>query len=237
MEFRGERECQECHTRWSYFETGSVTCPECGSIRSVGVDERRRHTDRADSLDLAEARRIAGERTLREAAATAEEAARDYVSAKGFIHAGELEPLDETYLAAQELRHVSARVGRSLSLSDEEQRYFISLLEGASDGERPDPGDVPASMKGARGLATASALRAYRDDLRTWLEDTEVVGEATSLVETLGDHVRRVRALDGEIDPADAERLVTAGRSLGAYLRTGEASELERARTALDAVG
>ncbi|MFB6267521.1 MAG: TFIIB-type zinc ribbon-containing protein [Halodesulfurarchaeum sp.] len=237
MEVRGERECQECHARWSYFETGSITCPECGSIRSVGVDERRRHTDRATSLDLSEARRLAGERSLREAADPAEEAAREYIRARGFIHAGELEPLDDTYLAAQELRHAASRVRRALSLSEEEKRYFLSLLEGAPDGDRPDPADVPASMRAARGLATASALRAYRDDLRTWLEDVEVVEEATSVVETLGDHVRRVRALDGDIDPAEAERLVIAGRAVGAYLRTDDVAELERARTALDAVG
>jgi DNA-directed RNA polymerase subunit RPC12/RpoP len=40
MKIRGERECKDCGARWSYYETGSVSCPECGSRRSVGVDDR-----------------------------------------------------------------------------------------------------------------------------------------------------------------------------------------------------
>jgi len=38
MKIRGDRECKSCGTRWSYYETGSIECPACGSVHSVGVD-------------------------------------------------------------------------------------------------------------------------------------------------------------------------------------------------------
>jgi DNA-directed RNA polymerase subunit RPC12/RpoP len=31
MKIRGERECTDCGTRWSYYDTASVECPQCGS--------------------------------------------------------------------------------------------------------------------------------------------------------------------------------------------------------------
>src|SRR6056297_1417065 len=59
MEIRGERECKDCGTRWSYYETGSVACPNCESVRSVGVDEeRKRHTAGQATLDLTEVRNM-----------------------------------------------------------------------------------------------------------------------------------------------------------------------------------
>ncbi|MXR22522.1 endonuclease Q family protein, partial [Halobacterium bonnevillei] len=61
MDVRGERECKSCGTRWSYFETGSVACPECGSVRSVGVGERSQHTDGNATLDLSDAQRAAAD--------------------------------------------------------------------------------------------------------------------------------------------------------------------------------
>jgi len=58
MEIRGERECTDCGERWSYYETGDVACPACGSMQSVGVDEERAlHTTTAGEFDLTEARR------------------------------------------------------------------------------------------------------------------------------------------------------------------------------------
>ncbi len=47
-----ERECTECGTRWSYYETGSIGCPACGSLHSVGLDERTEHTDLRVEFDL-----------------------------------------------------------------------------------------------------------------------------------------------------------------------------------------
>lgn len=236
MEVRGVRECQSCGTQWSYFETGSIECPDCGSMVSVGVGDRELHTDRPVELDLADARERLATGSVRDAADPAGEAALEYIRRRGFIDAGELEPLDGTYVGAHEVRHVAGELGRSLSVTDEESSYFGALLAGATEGERPPPEDVPQSLYAARGLAAAAAVRAYREDLRTWIDRDETVPEAASLVETLGDHVRRVRALDGEVEPAAADRLVRAGRTLGNYFRTGEESELEACRAALESL-
>ena len=234
MDVRGERECQDCGAEWSYYETGSVECPECGSMRSVGIGERRTHTDRPVELDLSAAKEAVAERPVREAAEPAADAAMDYVRARGFIDKGELRPLDETYLAAHEVRHVASMLGRSLSVADDEEYYFIRLLDGAESGDRPPAEDVPDSLRAARGLATAAAVRAYREDLRTWLADRETVAAVTELVGSLETHVRRIRALDGDVPPAEADRLAAAADALGAYLRTDDERELEQARTLLD---
>lgn len=234
MEVRGVRECRSCGTQWSYFETGSTACPECGSMVSVGVGERALHTDRPVELDLSAALDRFADGTVRDAADPAQEAALEYIRSRGFIDAGELQPLDDTYVAAHELRHVASELGRALSVSEAESYYFGQLLKGAADGERPPAEDVPASLHMARGLAAATAVRAYRDDLRTWLDREETVEAAVSQFESLGSHVRRVRALDGAIDPADADRLVTAARRLGEYLRDGDEADLEASRSALE---
>lgn len=236
MDVRGNRVCQDCGAEWSYYETGSITCPECGSVRSVGVGERRTHTDRPVELDLSAAKEAAAAGSVRDAADPAAEAAMAYLRARGFIDAGELEPLDETYIAAHELRHAASILGRRLEISDEEEYYFTRLLDGADAGERPPAEEVPETLRAARGLATAAAVRAYREDLRTWLDDRDVVDAVNELVSTLGTHVRRVRALDGEVSPADADRIAAAADAVGGYLRDGEESELERARALLEGV-
>lgn len=236
MEVRGRRECQDCGTVWSYFETGSTACPECGSMVSVGLGDRKLHTARPAELDLSRAREALATGSVRDATTPATEAVRSYIRARGFIDAGELQGLDPTYLIAHEIRHVASELGRSLSVSDEEAYYFGRLLEGADTADRPEPAEVPPSLHQARGLAAATAVRAYRDDLRTWTDQEPTVEAASSLLESLGSHVRRVRALDGAIDPADADRLVTAARRLGAFFRDGEDADLEASRTALDAL-
>lgn len=234
MDVRGERECRECGAEWSYYETGSVECPECGSLRSVGIGERRTHTDRAVELDLTAAKEALAEQSVRDAAEPAADAAMDYIRARGFIDAGELRPLDDTYLAAHEVRHVASTLGRSLSVTDEEEYYFTRLLDGAERGARPPAEEIPDSLRAARGLACAAAVRAYREDLRTWLADRETVETVTELVGSIETHVRRVRALDGAVSPADADRLAAAADAVGAYLRTGDEQELEQARTLLE---
>jgi uncharacterized Zn finger protein (UPF0148 family) len=236
MEVRGRRECKECGTQWSYFETGSTACPECGSKHSVGIGDRVLHTNRASALDLAEAQELAAAGSLREAAEAASEAALAYIKGRGYIDAGELQLLEETAVAAHELRHAASELGRRLSISEAETYYFGELLEGAPEGERPPPEDVPDSLAGARGLGAAAAVRAYREDLRQWIDREGAPEEASSLLGSLGSQVRRIRALDGTVPPAEADRLVTAARSLGAYLRDDEESDLEQARAALEAL-
>jgi hypothetical protein len=235
MDVRGERECKSCGERWSYYETGSVECPACGSMRSVGVGERSQHTDGNATLDLTEARRAAADGDLRGALDPAVDACRDYCQARGFVSAGNLLDLDDTYLAAQELRRAGVLLGDALRVGDEEEHYVLALLRGAEDGQRPTPEDVPESLQGVRGLAYAAAVDHYRSDLRSFC-DGDVPEPERGLLERLREHGKRVQALDGEVDPDDAERLAAAARAIADSLRGDEAA-VERARTHLERLG
>jgi len=237
MKVRGQRECKDCGTRWSYYETGSVACPDCESLRSVGLDdERREHTDSPATLDLSEVREAVDARPMREVAADAGDRTREYVRKRGFIHAGDLATLDDTYLAAQELRHAADVFGRAFDPDDDEELYFLSLLRGADVGERPDPEAVPQSMHEVRGLAVGDALQEYHRDVTKWTDDNDRDGTGRSALETLGEHVRRVRALEGDVAPQTAESLVAAARELATYLREDDEDALVRARDRLDRV-
>lgn len=239
MKVRGQRECKDCGTRWSYYETGSVECPSCGSLRSVGVDrERQFHTDSPAEFDLTEARE-ATETSLRDAADRAAEIAREYVRKRGFVSGGDLLALDDTYIAAAELRHAADVVGRGLQLDDDEELYFLELLR-ATDGDDPDkrpaPGEVPESMHPIRGLAYAGAVAEYRREMADWLDSSGGSNEAgvaergRDALETLHEHEKRVQALDGDVYPETAELLVEAARDVGRYLREGDDEALASAR-------
>jgi hypothetical protein len=233
MRIRGERECQDCGTRWSYYETGSPNCPDCDSLRSVGLDERTRHTASPATLDLTAARELAAADDLTGATERATETCREFVRRQGFVDAGELAALDDTYLAATELRYVAAAIDRSMRTGDDEKQYLHALLGGADRGERPAPGAVPGSLHAARGLACARAVRAYRREVDTYLDDHPDAA-ASAALGTLLEHVKRVEALDGDVDPETAEKLVRAARGIGTYLREGEAGALVAARERLD---
>lgn len=235
MEIRGERECTECGTRWSYYETGSVNCPQCGSIHSVGTDEERKHhTATPTSLDLTPHRAEVDARPLREIAADAAEDCRDYLRQSGFVHADELCELDETYLAAAELRHVADIAERAMRLDDREERYLLELLERADSGERPDSDDVPRSMRAARGLAAVDAIETYRREIRTLFDEPEPA--VRSVLESLDERTRRIESLEGDVEPTTADGLVAAARELGRYLRDGDESALVRAESRLERV-
>jgi hypothetical protein len=235
MRIRGQRECRDCGTRWSYYETGSVECPSCGSLRSVGTDEERTlHTASPGTLDLTEIRsRWASDESLREVADAASDVCRDYVRGYGFVKGGELQPLSDTYLAAMELRYVAGRIGRALTLDDDDEYYLLSLLRGADRGERPSPEEVPDSLRAARGLAYAEAVSAYRSDLRTYLAD-HPEPSVTELLGPLDGHVKRLEALDGEVPVEESELLVLIAQDLGTYLRADDESAHLRARDRLD---
>ncbi|WP_394742513.1 DUF7117 family protein [Natronococcus roseus] len=222
MKIRGERECTECGTRWSYYETGSVGCPGCGSLRSVGLDDRTEHTDLSVEFDLTSVRNDIDEASVDDLAKRARDRAREHTKRRGFINAGNLRDLDDRYLAAAELRHVADVVGRRRDLEDREELYFLSLLRGADAGERPATDEVPPTLRGARGLAYANAVREYRRDVRNWTQDRELTGAERGALETLGDHVKRIRMLDGDVDPETAERLLEATRDLANGLRGDE---------------
>jgi hypothetical protein len=235
MEIRGERECQDCGARWSYYETGSVNCPECGSVHSVGVEaERRLHTDTAGDRDVTAAREAAAERPLREAAAVAAECVAGYVRRRGFVSGGDLRDLDDAYLVAVELRYAASALERAVDPGDDAALYFVRLLRAADgDEERPGPDEVPGALREARGLGYASAVRAYRRDVSAWVDRNDAPAGAGDALETLGEHVKRVQALDGDVDPRDAERLVRAAREVGAFARDGDEAALAAARDRL----
>jgi len=235
MKVRGQRRCKACDTRWSYYETGSPACPSCGSIESVGVDEEPTlHTDGAAELDLGPARAMIGDRPTDEVAAAAQSASRSYLTARGFVAAGELLDLDDVVLAAAELRYVGGHLRRAMAVDDATEAYFLDLLAGGEAGDRPSA--VPSALRPARGLASAEAVEAYRRDVAAWL-DEHPHPEARPVLDQLRVHERRIAALDGDVRPDEADALVAVARDLGDYLRTGDESALVRAETRLDGLG
>ena len=233
MKVRGRRECKECGARWSYYDTGEAACPDCGSLHSVGVEEERAlHTATAATLDLTPVRAAVDDEPTRRLADHAADRCRKFVRGYGFVDAGELQPLDETYLAAMELRHVAGELARRMDGTDDEEWYFAALLR-ADEGERPPAAEVPNSLAPMRGLAYANAVREYRSDLRAYLDEhpDSAVGGAQ---ERLGEHVKRVRALDGDVPPREAETLVAVARDVGRYLAEGEEGALAAAESRLD---
>ncbi|MFB6140521.1 MAG: TFIIB-type zinc ribbon-containing protein [Halosimplex sp.] len=234
MKIRGERECKECGTRWSYYETGSVVCPDCGSLRSVGLDDPTEHTAGAATLDLTEIRGLVDDQSLADIGAAAAERCREYVRSAGFVSGGDLRALDDTYLAALELRLAGEEVAHAMRTTDDEEYYFLELLRGADAGERPPAGEVPASMRAVRGLAYARAVDAYRSDVRRYLDEhpDETV---RSLLATLRDHQKRIEALDGDVSPRTAGELVYVARAIGRALVDGDETALAEGQRRLDA--
>ena len=235
MEIRGERECKECETQWSYYETGSVSCPECGSMHSVGVDDDRKlHTSQSVELDLTEARERFENEPEDEALRSVAETARTYQRKRGFVDAGELRELDDDYLLAGELRHVADLVNRSFDPSDDEEWYLLRLLQGDTQG-RPEPADVPESLREARGLAAADAVRKYRRELRDWLDanDVEPDRPTTQVFASLDGRAKRIRALEGDVPPREADALVEALREVVTYVRDDDDVALSRAQDRL----
>jgi hypothetical protein len=257
MKLRGERECQSCGTRWSYYETGSVACPSCGDLRSVGIDARTAHTDAPVTLDLAAHRERFGDApgTLpRSGVDELQSDLREYCRKRGFIDGGRLAPLDGTYLAARELLEAVDCFERRRDPSDDDRTYLLALLAGADDGERPPTDDVPTALREARGMAAVRGVEAYRSDALDFLDELDGaenvagdgdddaqavavegenlesrVGPARDAFERLRDRVARVDALGGDVPPAVADALARAADALGEYVRTGDEAALEAA--------
>ena len=174
MKVRGERECRDCGGRWSYYETGTVECPDCGSPRSVGVSGRASHTDTPATLDLSPHRARFGEARGTLPADGVDELKRDlreYVRKRGFIGGGELQPLDPTYLAARELVQAVDVYDRLRDPTDADRQYLLALLSRVDDGDRPGTDEVPEGMREARGMAAVHAVADYRGDLLTFLDE------------------------------------------------------------------
>jgi hypothetical protein len=245
MRIRGRRRCKECDREWSYYDTASVACPNCGSLRSVGVGGRERHTDDATDLDLSPHRAAVDEDTLagqsgrllsEDAVSGLKSDLRTYLRRRGFVNGGELRDLDDTYLAARELLHAADVLSRTRDPDEETQLYVLSLLRGADRGERSDASEVPSAMTAARGLASAEAVDAYRRDFATWLDDNPDPSVRTSLG-TLTDHVKRATALEGDVPVEHAESMVRVARELAAAARDGDETALASARDRLERLG
>ena len=233
MKIRGERACSDCGARWSYYETGEVSCPECGSLRSTAVSEPTEHTASPVSLELTPVRNAVDSQPLRNTADDAAAVAAEYLRAAGFVHAGELQPLGGTYLAAAELRRVGTTLGRLMDVTDEEELYFLSLLRGADAGERPSPDAVPETLHAERGLAVAATTERYLSDVRRVREgDDPELDRALSAITA---RRKRIEALDGAVSPAESEQLVRAVRDVGEYLIDGDETALARALERLPA--
>ena len=255
MKVRGERECRECGARWSYYETGSVECPDCASLRSVGVDDRTAHTDAPTTLDLSPHRARFGDArgTLPEGGVDdLKTDLREYARKRGFIRGGELLPLDRTYLAARELLEAVDLYDRLRDPTDRDREYLLALLAGADAGDRPATESVPDPLREARGMAAVRAVDEYRTDLLAFLDElggtddsetptVSVAGDdprsridlTREVLERLRDRTKRVEALTGDVPPADADALVDAADALGEYVRTGDEAVLDRARARL----
>ncbi|WP_410767172.1 hypothetical protein [Haloferax sp. DFSO60] len=233
MEIRGERECKSCGNQWSYYETGSVSCPACGSMRSVGIGERATHTASQATLDLAPHQTTVANESIRAAAPDLKSDLREYVRSLGFIHGGELLPLDDTSLVAYELLHAVDVFARSNRPTDDEEFYVLSLIRGAKSGTRPEPKDVPSSMVDARGLAYAQGVERYRRNLSTWL-DSHPDTEARHTVESLATHVKRAEALEGALPLEESESLVAAANGLYTYLTEDDLDALADVRDRLE---
>ncbi|WP_256545055.1 hydrogenase maturation nickel metallochaperone HypA [Halobellus inordinatus] len=237
MRIRGRRRCKDCGREWSYFDTGQVNCPDCGSMRSVGTGDRERHTDSAVELDLSAPRAELDDATdIDDIASELKTTLRDYVRQRGFVRAGELQSVDDTVLAAAELLHAVDVFGRTRDPDDEMQWYVLELLRGADDGQRPDPSSVPASMTDARGLAYAEVLDAFCSDLGTWLDDNPDPA-ARQVRETLATHVKRVDAVYGDVPAEESELLVRAARDLVSYLVDDDEMALTTAQDRLSRLG
>jgi hypothetical protein len=144
--------------------------------------------------------------------------------------------LDDTYLAAAELRAVAGECRRQSAPSDVIEAHFLDLLSGAEDGHRPT--EIPARLRSARGLAAAAAVSDYRRDVLAWLDDRsdgeEPSAKVRPLLDRLRGHERRVEAVDGDVPPATAARLVATAQAIGEHLRTGDEAPLARAAALLD---
>ncbi|WP_010612050.1 DUF7117 family protein, partial [Halococcus hamelinensis] len=75
-----------------------------------------------------------------------------------------------------------------------------------------------------------------RRDATAYLDD-HPDSEARAALDSLEDHVRRVEALDGDVSPDHAERLLGVARDVGTYLREDDENALAAARDRLSRLG
>ncbi|ESS08945.1 MAG: hypothetical protein A07HN63_01154 [uncultured archaeon A07HN63] len=239
MEIRGQRACQSCYTEWSYYETGSIACPNCGSLQSVGLDDnRKQHTDSPAALPLSEFSDRIADDPVDQYADDMTDILREYTRKRGFITGGDLRELDDTYLVARTLLHTVDMLARERDPPTDAELYLLDLHkaltdEGTAIDDLPPCGPVPEPLTEAWGLAACDAVDAYSGDLRTWL-DSSPDAAARSTLGRLRDHLKRLQALQGDVQPKTATRLVRTARDIGRYLRADDDTALATAGDRLD---
>lgn len=201
MEIRGKRRCLDCEATWNYFETGGVSCPECGSIRSEATSGEEKDTS-GPGLDTSDLIGKFGS-DFREALGEAADRCRSYVSRQGFIEAGDLRPPEARYVMAAEIVEIEGLPG--LEFGDGERRYVVDLVRGLRTGDPPD--ERPESLDAAHNLALARTAEKYIRDLRRYARSEDV--DMPRVVEEAREAVKRTQATEGEEDDAvDALRVL-----------------------------
>ena len=236
MKIRGTRQCNSCDTKWSYYDTGSVACPACGSIRSVGVDEeRKQHTDTPVTLEVDSIKQqlAADSTSINDVAPELLRTLRSYTRKRGFIRGGTLRELDEQYLGTHELIHATDICTRSHRTTELDELYVLELFTAVSEGSRITHTDVPQRLHPARGAGYTDAVSAYRRDLDIYLESTPDA-DAKDAVTRLQTHLKRADALEGDIPLETAETLVMFAHEIAAYLLDADSDALASARNRLD---
>lgn len=230
MRIRGERACRNCGTHWSYFETGAIECPDCGSLASAGRSEPAEHTDGAVELDLSSSRQALADRPLEAVTGDIRETCRSYLQGRGFIREGVIQPLDDAFLRAAELKQVCHALERTQTVEEECELYFLQLLRSE---ERPGPERVPGALQEARAAGFADALERYCRDLRRYARWNQATSEQRAAIESLEAHTRRLALLEGRVDPVQVESLVRAARDVADGL-TGNETALATGRRRLE---
>lgn len=227
MRIRGERECVDCGTRWSYYETGSITCPDCSSLQSVACDDPTQHTTTEAELDLTDVRADIETASLADLAAETADRCRAHVRQLGFIHGGEPRAPTNREFVAAELAQVARQIKLGTGDGPAVESHFLELLRGVEAGTRPDPGAVPKACWAPRAAGYATVLRSFRRELASWSRDHETGSTARRALERFDTHVTRLDQLAGPVPPGSVEPLVAASRSLATGL-AGEEGDLER---------
>ncbi|MFB6253304.1 MAG: hypothetical protein ABEI06_01680 [Halobacteriaceae archaeon] len=228
MEIKGYRECRECGHQWSYYETGNVQCPECGSIKSTGLDERTLHTNNPVEIDITSIQSLVSNDEFRQAGQRAAKEARNYTIKRGFIHKGDLIRCDERIFSCHELRNLGNYINRTASITEETEYYFIETIQAVKNSGRPDQQAIPKNLRSIRGLAYARAAKDYLNDVTTWIEYADHELPSGGVLERTKENIKRVEALDGDISIGDSERIYEIVANLYSYCTTGEISTYEQ---------
>lgn len=198
MEIRGRRRCLDCGATWNYFETGGVDCPECGSIRSTSTTEGRQDTSSTE-LNMEDVVQELGT-DFTGGLSEAADRCRSYVSRRGFIETGELQPPDARYVMASEIVEIADVFTQPMrrEVGESERNYVVDLVRGLRAGEPPE--DRPESLDAAHNMALARTAERYIRDLRRYARSEGI--DVPQGVEKAREALKRTEATEGDADDA-----------------------------------